>query len=109
MLPNLNERVPEDLGELYDRLMSMLGGSPTFAHRVFRERTLETRFASLNQALVRLRPELGEDRFHKFQEMSKQMRACFEADPGDTNGETAKGRRIILEMLDLLEPPPEAP
>ena len=35
--------------------------------------------------------------------MSDQMRALFEADPDNTNGNTKAGRRLIREMEDVVK------
>ena len=88
-----------------DKLTVMLLCSPRFIDTsgYFPEQNLQTRVDALDQGLGRLRAKLGEDLYRKLTEMSDQMRACFEADPEDNTGETRKGKRLVLEMEDLVE------
>ena len=102
---NPNPYIPQDLGEVYDYVASMMLRSPTFVDKTgyFPWRNVETTFHALNEGLKRIRPELGEESFSQLAQMSKQMRAYFEADPEKKTGETLKGRELILDMMDLLK------
>ncbi len=99
--------VPQNLGELRDKLGSMMIGSPTFRDTTgyFPEENVETTFSGLNDGIEALRSKLGEDRYRRFVDMSKQMRTYFEADPQDETGDATKGRDLILDMLDMLKTP----
>jgi hypothetical protein len=65
-------------------------------------RTLETEFGILNESLGLIRSQLGETRYAELIALSNRMRAHFEADPTDTNGEAHKGYLLIHEMQALL-------
>jgi hypothetical protein len=66
---------------------------------------LDYAFRELNEGLDFNRRKLGEERYQTLRRMSDEMRALFEADPDDTNGNTTKGCKIINEMLDIVLPP----
>ena len=87
--------------------MSQLGfmfvKSPTFVDPVFPGRSVETAFLQLNEGLRNVRKELGEERFHALVALSDEVRAHFEADPQDSNGEAWAGRRLLQEMQEMLE------
>ena len=96
--------IPETKGDLNDHLGFMMLSSPTFIDKTgyFPTYTIDTAFIELNEGLSRLRKRLGEERYLALREMSDRMRALFEADPEDVTGDAKKGRRIILEMEELL-------
>ena len=96
--------IPQTIGDLYDLLGSMMLSSPTFVDKTgyFPWFNLELTFSELNQGLALQRKRLGEERYMALREMSDRMRALFEADPEDVTGDAKKGRRIILEMEELL-------
>jgi hypothetical protein len=100
--------VPEDIQELLVLLSWMILKAPKFidatGHFPFQNR--EYVFQKLNEGLSHNRLALGEGRYHELMRMSDQMRACFEADPEDKTGETAKGCKIIHGMEELLKQSP---
>jgi len=97
--------IAQTVGELWDKIGSFMLSSPKFEDRSgwFPGMSIETEFYGLNESIVNLRNELGEDRHLKLLALSKQMRAYFDADPEDENGEAIKGRELILEMESLLQ------
>ena len=95
--------IPKTIGEVMDLLGSFMLSSPTFKDEYFSERTIDTEFYRLNEGLKLVRNRLGEDRYGKLIELSKRMRAHFEADPEDKTEDAIKGRELILEMEDLLK------
>jgi hypothetical protein len=56
----------------------------------------------LNEGLLVIRKELGEERYATLRAMSDKMRALFEADPEDKTGDTRAGHMLINEMDDIL-------
>ncbi len=96
--------IPQTIGELWDRLGSMMLSSPTFKDRTgyFPEKNIETEFFALNEGLLALRQKLGEERYTMLRALSDQMRALFESDPDNTNGGTRAGCKLIREMEEIL-------
>ena len=96
--------IPQDVGELWDKLGSMMLSAPLFKGRAgfFPQMNIETEFFALNEGLQVIRKKLGEERYATLRAMSDQMRALFESDPDNTNGGTKAGRKIIREMEDIL-------
>jgi hypothetical protein len=96
--------VPQNVGELLDKLGSMMLGAPTFKDKTgyFSQRNIDTEFLALNEGLQAVRKKLGEERYATLRALSDRMRALFEADPGDKTGDTQAGREIIHEMEDVL-------
>lgn len=94
--------IPETISEVVDFLGSMMLSPPTMRDPDFPDRNVESDFSALNEGLARVRKQLGEDRYARLMELSNRMRAHFEADPDDTNGEAHKGYLLIHEMDDLL-------
>ena len=101
--------IPQTIGELMDKLASMMLGAPTFKDRTgyFPGRNIDTQFFALNEGLLAVRKKLGEERYTKLRALSDKMRALFEADPEDKTGETQAGREIIHEMEDVLRNTPK--
>ena len=96
--------IPETVGELLDQLTSMTGAAPTFADSLgFFPRTIETEFRVLNEGLKAVRKKIGEERYALCVEMANRMRALFEADPEDVNGQAQAGRELIFAMEDVLK------
>ena len=96
--------IPQTLGELWDLIGSMMLGAPTFKDDTgyFPELNIETEFFALNEGLLALRKTLGEERYMTLRGMSDQMRALFESDPDNMNGNTKAGRKLIRDMEDIL-------
>jgi hypothetical protein len=46
---------------------------------------------------------LGDELYRKLATMSDEIRACFEADPEETTGETRKGKDLLYDMEDLIK------
>lgn len=109
MSKNYSVYVPETLGEVMDKLASMMLGSPRFEDKTgyFPEQDINTEFYALNEGLRRLQKRLGEERYQRLKSLSDQMRRHFEADPEDKTEDAIKGREIILEMRELLRKPKE--
>jgi hypothetical protein len=99
--------VPQNISDLVDVLGAMILGAPKFLDRTgyLPFRNLDYAFRELNEGLDVNRHKLGEERYQTLRRMSDEMRALFEADPDDTNGNTTKGCKIINEMLDIVLPP----
>jgi hypothetical protein len=97
--------VPQNIGELLDKLSYMMLASPIFKDKTgyFPEQNIDTAFFSLNEGLLVVRKKLGEERYATLRAMSDKMRALFEADPDDKTGDTKAGRRLVLEMEDILK------
>lgn len=96
--------IPETIGELLDQLGSMTGSAPTFADRLgIFPQTIDTEFFALTEGLKAVRKKIGEERYVQCVEMADQMRALFEADPEDVNGQSQAGRELIFDMEDVLK------
>jgi hypothetical protein len=97
--------IPQNIGELMDKLGSMMLGAPTFKDKTgyFPHRNIDTTFFALNEGLLAVRKKLGEERYVALRSLSDKMRALFEADPEDKTGDTQAGREIIHEMEDILK------
>ena len=97
-------RIPQNISELLDLLVSMLLSAPRFTDKTgwlpFLD--LEYVFRQLNAGLDYNRQTIGEERYQELMQMSDRMRALFEADPEDKTGETLEGCKIIHEMEDIL-------
>ena len=101
--------VPQTIGELLDQLTSMTGSAPSFVDSLgFFPQTIDTEFVALKEGLKAVRKKIGEERYVQCMEMAGRMRALFEADPEDTNGQSQAGRELIFDMEDVLrgKPPP---
>ena len=96
--------IPKGRGETLDKLGSMMLGSPRFEDDsgYFPGKNIDTEFYALNEALKLMRKRLGEETYLRLASLSDRMRAHFDADPNYDNGETEKGSKIILEMMDIL-------
>mgnify|MGYP000343710145 FL=1 len=104
MFDSYQPYIPETVGELLDQLTSMTGAAPTFADSLgFFPRTIETEFRVLNEGLKAVRKKIGEERYALCVEMANRMRALFEADPEDVNGQAQAGRELIFAMEDVLK------
>jgi len=96
--------VPKNINELNDLIGAMVLRSPTFIDKTgyFPAQNIDVTFRALNESLDLVRDELGEDLYRKFRAMSDQMRAHFEADPGDKTGDTQKGRELLFDIHEIL-------
>jgi len=97
--------IPQDVGELLDDLAHIMVASPTFKDKTgyFPEQNIDTDFFALNEGLQVVRKKIGEERYATLKALSDKMRALFESDPTDTNGNTHAGRTLIHEMEDILK------
>jgi hypothetical protein len=97
--------VPQNVSELLDYLVNMMHKSPTFKDRTgyLPGQNIDTAFIMLNEGLLVIRKKLGEERYATLRAMSDRMRTLFESDPDDTNGDARAGRKLILEMADILK------
>jgi hypothetical protein len=96
--------VPQNAGEILECLGHMMLAAPTFKDKTgyFPRKNIDTTFYSLNEGLLIVREQLGDELYAKLKSMSDRMRALFEADPDDKTGDTQVGRVLIQEMDDLL-------
>jgi hypothetical protein len=94
--------IPGTISEIVDYLASMMQNAPTMTDPEFPFLNIDSTFYALNEGLARVSKKLGEERYAKLLQLSNRMRAHFEADPDDTNGEAHKGCLLINEMEDLL-------
>lgn len=96
---------PKDLDSIYDFLGWMMLYAPEFRSDTFpaSEQGVDITFFGLNQGLEQVRSQIGENTYLQLIVMSQQMRAHFEADPEDKNGECKKGRTLIEDMSDIIE------
>lgn len=96
--------VPETPGEMMDLLAHLMLSAPTFVDKTgfFWEQNIETEFLSLTEGLKAIRKQIGDDGYEVLADLATRMRAHFEADPEETNGEAKKGYACIREMEELL-------
>jgi hypothetical protein len=107
MFDSYEPYIPETVGELLDQLTSMTGSAPKFAHPLgIFPQTIDTEFLALNEGLKAVRKKIGEERYALCVEMANRMRALFEADPEDVNGQAQAGRELIFAMEDVLKKRP---
>jgi hypothetical protein len=106
-MTHITVRVPEDIPQLLEVLVSMRLTAPKFLDDTgyFPYKNLDYAFRQLNAGLDFNRPRLGEERYRDLIRMSGQIRALFEADPDDKTGQTHEGCIIILAMEDMLRQP----
>ena len=93
--------VPQDIGQLLDRLEWMSYTAPNFKDPSFDEmfpgRDLGVVFFELKEGLGTARRKLGEERHQALIAMADRMRAHFEAD-ADKPEESQAGQVLIREM-----------
>lgn len=98
--------IPQDVGEILDKLEWMGYAAPTFKDKsidmMWPGRDLGVVFFELSEGLGVVQKKLGEERYRTLMEMSDRMRALFEADPEDTTGQAQEGRKLIEEMRELM-------
>lgn len=96
--------IPKTIGEIMDNLGSMMLTAPTFKDKggYFPQQNIDTEFFALNEGFKMIRKKVGEDGYEALVTLSDRMRAHFEADPDDKNGECDKGYACIREMETLL-------
>lgn len=96
--------IPQDLPDLIDQLVSMRLNAPKLKdHTGYMPFiNLDYCFRQLNEGLIFNRKKLGEERYQKLARMSDQIRALFEADPENKTGDTAEGRYMIEDMVDIV-------
>lgn len=96
---------PKDLDSIYDFLGWMMLYAPEFRSDMFpaSEQGVDITFFGLDEGLKRVRSQIGEKTYLQLVAMSQQMRAHFEADPENKNGECKIGRALIEDMSDIIE------
>ena len=104
MQPPIEAYVAQTIGELMDKLGSMMLDAPKFVDTsgYFPRKNLDNTFEGLTESFNALRWKLGEDRYRVLNEMTVRMRAHFEADPDDITPDGIAGRDLILEMEKIL-------
>lgn len=97
--------VPNDLDSIYDFLGWMMLYAPEFRSDTFpaSEQGVDITFFGLDEGLEQVRSQIGENTYLQLIVMSQQMRAHFEADPENKNGECKMGRTLIEDMSDIIE------
>ena len=97
--------VPQDIDELLDQLAYMRLASPKFEDQTgyLPGRNIDTAFLGLNEGLLVVRKELGEDRYATLKALSDKIRTLFESDTEDKSGDARAGRRLIRDMEDVLK------
>ena len=95
--------IPKTIDEVRDQLALMFAKSSTFKDSFFVGRNVDTVFMQLNEGLKNIREEIGNERHEALAMLSDQTRACFEADPDDSNGRARDGRKLVLEMRAIIE------
>ncbi len=91
--------VPQNIGELMDKIRSMMLGAPAFKDDTgyFPKMNIDGEFFGLNEGLIVCRNKIGENRYNQLKALSDKMCVLFEADPEDKTGDTRAGRKIIRE------------
>ena len=104
MYPPIEAYVAQTIGELMDKLGSMMLDAPKFEDTsgYLPGKNLDNTFLGLTESFNALRRKLGEDRYRILNEMTVRMRAHFEADPDDVTADGIAGRELILEMEKIL-------
>lgn len=97
--------VPATLSEIYDALVSFLGGAPGFIDTSghFPEQNIHTEFAMLNAGFAKVRDKVGEQRYARLIALAAEAKRLFEADPDDTNGKTDEGVKLIHEIEEIIQ------
>jgi hypothetical protein len=97
--------IPKDVSEVLEVLSHILLSEPTLEDTsgYFPGMSVETEFFALNQGLARVRQAIGQDVYAQLLQMSNKVRAYYENDPDDSNGEAIKGREILLDMEEILK------
>jgi hypothetical protein len=95
----------DDIEDIRTFLCWMVLAGPTFIDQsgYFPGRDMDKVFFGLNESLKRIRNKVGDERYQKLADMSRRMRAHFEADPEDKTDDAIKGRELIEDMRDLLK------
>ncbi len=96
--------VPQTPGELWDLLGSMMLDCPTFIDDsgYFPGMSIDTEFFKLTESFALLRKKFGEDRYAKLMDLAARTKAHFAADPEDKTEDSMAGRRLLLEMEDIV-------
>jgi hypothetical protein len=96
--------IPQTLGEIWDKLGSMMLDSPTFVDKLgeFPGMNIDTQFFALKESFKVVRRKLGEERYEKLVALADRARAHFEADPEDKTEDIAAGRRLLTEIEDII-------
>jgi hypothetical protein len=98
-----NPLIPRTIGELMDKLGWMMLSSPTFRLDFAPSVNIDTVFHELNEGLKLLRKNLGEERYELLTSLADQMKPLFKADPEDKTGAANEGRKLILEMEEIVK------
>jgi hypothetical protein len=97
--------IPRDIYELRDMVGStMIRAGPTRGKKS-REETqddINLVFHRFEKGMEIIRSEIGEAHYLQLNQMGAQVRAYFEADLDDTNGESRKAYPILHDMEDIL-------
>ena len=104
MTRNYTSYIPQTPGELVDQVASMVLSAPKFIDELgdFPHHNLENEFHVLTTGLANVRKRIGEERFVEASDLIARMRPLFEADQDDVNGKTTEGRKLLIELMELL-------
>lgn len=89
--------VPQTLGQLYDKLGSMMLRSPEFTDPWFPGMNIDTTFEELSQGLEINRAKFSDEDYERLVTMSKELRSLYEAK--DVNA----GNIVADRMSELIE------
>lgn len=95
--------IPATLSEIYDFLGAMFLGAPTFVDESFPEQNIESEFSELFEGFGKVRKQLGKERYLQLIDLALQAKAFFADDPEDANGKTDEGRKLLLEIEDVIQ------
>ncbi|WP_037536699.1 hypothetical protein [Sphingomonas sp. RIT328] len=96
---------PSSLDEIQDYLSTLVTAAPSFVFKDWwaTDRTIDSEFAVLGEALQNVREELGEARYAKAVDLAARAKALFVDDPGDDNGKTVIGCHLLWDIDDIIE------
>ena len=97
MIGEYRPYIPQNVGEVQDKLGAMMLSSPHFTDDEFPEMNIDTTFFALLEGFKNIRCTLGEERYDKLLDMASAMRLHFEAD------EVPEGNTIAYDMQELIK------
>ena len=97
--------VPQSLSEIYDFLSSFIGYAPTMKDPSGRypEDNVDTQFDRLVESFGIVRKKLGEERYARLVDLAARTKALYLEDPGETNGKTMEGIKLVWEMEEIIQ------
>ncbi len=97
--------IPQTISEIWDLIGGMMLESPTFIDKTgyFSGQNIDTEFHALKEGFKAVRKKLGDERYERLVDMADQAKAHFLADPEDSTEDSRAGRRLFVEMEDVLK------